>query len=288
MLVQPTDSIPVYPMPFVKWAGGKGQLLDFILPLIPSFADYYEPFVGGGALYLALWRRRQISQAYLNDINHELMTAYEVLQSQPESLCDALHVLVSDYYANSSRESFYYSLRSTHPEDSVDIAARFIFLNKTGYNGLYRVNRQGRFNVPVGRYKNPSIYNRTNLLAVSQALQTAHLSCTTFIQATAGVQAGDLVYFDPPYHPVSKTSNFTAYTSTGFSFRDQEVLAAEFDRLANIGAMVILSNSDADLVARLYEGKGYRIVEVEATRRINSDITKRGNISELIVHNLWS
>ncbi len=219
------------PRPFLKWACGKTALLEVLLSAAPrEFHVYYEPFLGGGALFFALYRQGRIRQAVLGDINRELIDAYRALQTDVEAV-----IRVLDQYPYS--EAFYYTLREVDPW-SLPLAervARMIYLNKTCYNGLYRVNRAGKFNVPFGRYKNPNYKDFANLRAVARALQHARLVCASFEEVVADAQAGDFVYFDPPYHPLSRTARFTEYARGGFGREDQEKLAEVFRELASRG-----------------------------------------------------
>lgn len=263
--------------PFVKWAGGKGQLLPYLQPYVPrSFRRYVEPFLGGGAVFFHL----RPGKALLGDSTPELMEAYRVVKEEVEALMAALdrhapHVLDSEYY---------YQLRAEHPTSVVERAARFIYLNKTCYNGLYRVNRQGQFNVPFGRYKRPpSLYDAKNLRAVSELLSEAELRCVDFTETMAAAGPGDLVYLDPPYDPLSATANFTGYTRASFGREEQERLAVAVRAAAARGALVLLNNSDTPLVRALY--KDFRIAKVPALRAINSDPTKRKGAVELMITN---
>ena len=266
----------VTPRPFVKWAGGKGQLLPHLQPFLPArFSRYVEPFLGGGAVFFHLKPER----ALLGDSNPELMEAFHVVQEDVQALIAALdrhapHVLDRDYY---------YELRSAAPNDPVARAARFIYLNKTCYNGLYRVNRQGAFNVPFGRYKRPpGLYDAENLLAASRLLQDADLHQQDFAETMASAGEGDLVYLDPPYDPLSATPNFTGYTRASFGREAQERLADAFRAAAARGARVLLNNSDTPLVRELY--RDFAIAEVPGLlRAINSDPKKRKGVTELIV-----
>jgi DNA adenine methylase len=274
------------PYPFIKWAGGKGQLLTQLLHLSPpTFSMYHEPFLGGGALFFALKGQRPFFAARLNDLNAELINAYQVVKTRLPDLLPTLATLQTAFVQVSSQSEYYYRIRAQQTNDCVDNTARFIFLNKTGYNGLYRVNRKGQFNVPFGRHKNPNIYDAKNLQHASIALQSAVLSSVPFECALAYVTPGDFVYLDPPYQPVSPTANFTGYTALRFAESDQERLATEFHRLAELGAFVMLSNSDHELIEKLYEGRGYSITTVKANRQINSNAQRRGAIDELIVRN---
>jgi DNA adenine methylase len=272
--------------PFVKWAGGKGQLLSSLLQLVPSsFNTYHEAFLGGGALFFALSNDGLIERAFLNDQNRELVITYTVIRDQLAPLLSRLSNLARDYASAISQADFYYSVRDRDPTSDLDIASRFIFLNKTCYNGLYRVNRRGRFNVPFGRHKKPTIFDPGNLEAVSRSLTIARITAHPFELALSNVSPGDFVYLDPPYQPITRTASFTGYTPNGFSPYDQQRLASEFARLDRLGAKVMLSNSDHHIIQQLYSSTRYDVREMQANRQINRDASKRGPITELIVRN---
>jgi DNA adenine methylase len=270
--------------PFVKWAGGKAQLLTALSEILPQkIGTYYEPFVGGGAVFFALAVQGRFGAAVLNDTNQELMDAFKVIRDFPDELIANLKDRNDAYKA--SPDSAYYNWRHTDPKtlDPVARAARFIALNKTGFNGLYRVNKKGEFNVPIGKYENPRICDETNLRACSELLNrvpnTLHTS--DFVNAVEGAEPGDVVYFDPPYLPLSATANFTTYTPDGFGLDDHHRLAALFKLLVEKGVSVILSNSDTEITRALYAG--FEIHPVQAKRNINSKGDKRGAITELII-----
>jgi DNA adenine methylase len=262
--------------PFLKWAGGKTQLLGQLIPLLPGSGinRYHEPFIGGGALFFAVGPPR----SYLSDLNPDLVNCYQVIRGQVEDLIEALdeHVYEQEYY---------YEIRAQDPRDlgDVDRAARFIYLNRTCFNGLHRVNRKGQFNVPFGRYSNPTICDADNLRRVASALRSTTLQCAGFEKVLDRARAGDLVYFDPPYQPISATSSFTSYTSSTFGPTQQAALADVFCQLDRKGVKVMLSNSDAQFIRDLYEG--FEISEVQAHRNINRDAARRGPITELVVRN---
>jgi len=270
--------------PFLKWAGGKTALLGQLLPLVPRvFRRYHEPFLGGGAVYFALASLEkkgevEFTDAYLSDANEELMETYKVVRDDVEGLLEWL----GKFQAAHSKE-FYYRLRDWYPLTPVERAARFVYLNKTCFNGLYRVNKLGKFNVPMGNYKNPKICDEENLRLCSQALADAKLDCAPFEQVLDRAAAGDFVYFDPPYVPVSATANFTAYTQDGFGWADQERLASVVRELDRRGCLVMLSNAWVEPLQQLYAG--FRLVEVQAPRVINSKGTARGKVREMLVLN---
>lgn len=264
--------------PFVKWAGGKRQLLDELTKGLPSFSNYHEPFIGGGALFFRLEAEDKIKKAYLGDSNEELINAYSVIKNE---VFELMAELASPDYANN--ETAYYKIRASRPTPKVKRAARFIYLNKTAFNGLYRVNSKGGFNVPFGRYTNPNILDSGNLLLVHRALQKDELYCGDFTSVLKNAKKGDFVYFDPPYFPISKTSNFTSYTQNSFSEKDQQRLMKTFKELDTRGAYVMLSNSYNDFIADLYAE--FEPEVVHANRMINCKGDKRGKIRELIVRN---
>lgn len=271
----------VSPRPFIKWAGGKTQLTDELFARLPlEFNDYYEPFLGGGAFFFKLYREQKIKRARLSDLNAELVDAYIAIRDRVEEVIEEL----SRYPYH---KEFYYHLRSQNP---VDLsfparAARMIYLNKTGYNGLYRVNRSGRFNVPFGRYKNPKYLDEDNLRAVSVALQGVDICSDPFEKVLDHAQEGDLVYFDPPYVPVSSTANFTSYHASGFSIHDQRRLRDVCLELTKKNIYLILSNSDTDVVRSLFSSSSFLSSEVLANRAINCNGARRGKTRELIITN---
>lgn len=263
------------PHPFLKWAGGKGQLLDQYDPLFPKrYRRYLEPFVGGGAVFFHL----RPARAVLSDGNAELIDCFRAVREEVRAVIAALRLHRYD------RDHFY-AVRAIEPETLTlaERAARTIFLNRTCFNGLYRVNSRGRFNVPFGRYVNPKILDAENLRACSRALRRARIECAPFQAVLGEARRGDFVYFDPPYHPRSKTSCFTAYEPGGFTADDQRELARVYSALDRRGVLLMLSNSDTPLIRELY--RGFRIVEVRATRSINSKTEGRGAIRELVVLN---
>lgn len=259
--------------PFVKWAGGKRALIPDITQVLPeSFNDYYEPFLGGGAVFFSL-NRRIHKKAFLSDLNDELILAYQMLQKAPQDVIDVLE----KYRRKHSQEHYSYIRDEGHTEqDAVKLAARFIYLNKTCFNGLYRVNKSGKFNVPMGKYKNPNICDTDNLFAVSEVLKKAEISAQSFdkIQPTVG----DLVYCDPPY---DKT--FTQYTNDGFTRYDQIALRDACDNWLQAGAYVIISSSDTEFIRKTWGG--YHFIEVKATRNISCKGSGRGKVTDLLIVN---
>jgi DNA adenine methylase len=269
--------------PFLKWAGGKRQLLPVLLAHHPKkMGTYYEPFLGGGAVLLAL----QPAHAIVNDTNAELINCYEVVRDNVEDLIAALN----DHKARSS-EDYYYEIRdwdrdSSHYErPPIERAARIIYLNKTCYNGLFRVNAQGQFNVPFGRYASPAIVNEGVLRAVSRYLSTndVRFRNVDFTDATHDAQAGDFIYVDPPYDPLSNTASFTGYDVNGFGKDEQRRLKDHIDELTLRGCKVMLSNAYTPFILDLYQA--YDCLKVEATRAINSNSKRRGKVSEILVMN---
>ncbi len=272
------------PSPFLKWAGGKGSLLHHLLPLVPErLSDYFEPFLGGGALFFAICSRTADFHAHLSDINSELINSYKVIKDRPDELIQLLSRLQHEYYHSKSMSEYFYEKRKWRPSDPIESAARLIFLNKTCYNGLYRVNSHGEFNVPFGRYEKPKILDAENIQAVSRALRDtrADLLTTNYKSLLPNCGKNDLVYLDPPYQPQSKTSSFTDYAPGGFSEKDQLELAEGFKGLVDRGCTVILSNSKNSLTSRLYEEFEMRSVTVN--RPINSVGEGRTGYQELIV-----
>lgn len=265
--------------PFLKWAGGKRQLLPAILNRLPSeMGTFYEPFLGGGAVLFALAREGCFEKAIVNDVNQELIATYSILRS-PTGVSEVIALLKTYRY----ERAFYDQIRALMPANltPVEAAARFIFLNRTGFNGLYRVNKDGRFNVPFGAYTNPTICDDSNLLAVRDCLKHVTFESRDFEDSVSSAKEGDVVYFDPPYLPKSPTSNFTSYTEKGFNLAEHRRLAALFRRLADRGVSCLLSNSDVPLTRELYEG--LKVETVDARRNINSDGDGRGTVTEILV-----
>lgn len=264
------------PKPFLKWVGGKRQLLTELRCFVPATFDcYYEPFLGGGALFFDLQPRRSV----LADVNRELIDCYRAVRDHVEELIKALE-------AHHYDETHYYAVRDADASGAslTERAARTVFLNRTCFNGLYRVNRGGRFNVPFGRYTRPNICNPDNLRACSAALANADLCVQDFGETCSAARAGDFVYLDPPYVAVSRTAAFTAYAKGGFGPDEQRRLSAVFGQLSDRGVTAVLSNSDVPEVRALY--KGFGITTVRAARAVNSDGRGRGLVSEVVVSSL--
>lgn len=277
--------------PFVKWAGGKTQLLEVIDTMIPTqFGRYFEPFLGGGALFFHLVSKGVKFESHISDINAELINTYISIKSNVEELIEVLQFYKQEYRRDPA--VFYYQLRD-NPEmqyprdDDIRRPARFITLNRTCFNGLYRVNRQGKFNVPMGRYNNPTICNADNLRNVSAALNqsNARINTEDYKESLLQARENDFIYLDPPYAPTSETSDFTKYTKDGFTVKDQEDLANTFKKLDQCGCKLLLSNSDTPLVRELYSDYASNIVEVDAKRAINSKATRRSGHKELLIRN---
>ena len=254
-------------------------MLPHLLKRLPaSLSRYYEPFMGSAALYFALVRENRVRQATLSDTNQELVDTFIAVRDCVEQVMDLLRTYEYSH-------DFYYQMRAKDPETLpiAERAARMIYLNKTGYNGLYRVNQKGKFNVPFGRYKSPRFYDRDNLICVSEALQNTDIFWRPFDDILLYAQPGDVVYFDPPYVPVSVSSNFTSYHANGFGIEDQVQLANVYSELTERGVLAILSNSYTETVLALY--KRYDIHLAPATRMINSNASRRGKLLEVIVSN---
>jgi DNA adenine methylase len=296
--------------PFLKWAGGKTQLLNEFSKRLPrefkkgKITKYVEPFIGGGAVFFYLNQRFSFEECYICDVNEELILSYRVIKQSIKKLISELGDLESDYLSKSDkkRESFYYEVRDAFnqklPEfkikkdnsERIERVAQIIFLNRTCYNGLFRVNRKGEFNVPFGRYKNPDILNEDNLKDVATLLKTTKIILGDFSQCRKFVDDHTFVYFDPPYRPLNETSSFTSYSKNGFYDKDQVRLVECFKALDEMGAKIMLSNSDPknenpedsffdDLFSDYY------IERVPAKRMINCNGARRGDISELIITN---
>lgn len=269
--------------PILKWVGGKRQLLDSIEPLIPKCSTYYEPFIGGGAVLFS----RQPDKAVINDSNPELINVYLTIKNEPEALIEKL----KEHKVNSS-EDYFYSIRALDRDKdvfenmtNVERAARIIYLNKTCYNGLFRVNSLGEFNSPWGRYRNPNITNETTINALHTYFNKANITikCGDYKEALKGIRKGAFVYFDPPYMPISSSASFTGYTAGGFGEQEQIALKEQCDALNAKGIKFLLSNSSCPFIEDLY--KDYIVEYVNAKRAINANPEKRGEIKEVLVRN---
>ncbi|MDV3278030.1 MAG: DNA adenine methylase [Nitrososphaerales archaeon] len=276
--------------PFLKWAGGKSQLIQSFETRFPkAFGTYYEPFLGGGAVFFHLVRTNRITRARLSDSNADLVDCYLTIKDDLGGLSSILR----DFQRRVKSHEEFYSARKRFNEirrhasikNRTERSALLIYLNRTCYNGLYRVNAKGEFNVPFGKYKNPRVYDEKNLVAVNRVLNMPSISVLhrDYHSMADEPKRGDFVYFDPPYFPISKTANFTSYTAVDFTWDDQRALSRLFNILAGRGCNVMLSNSPR--VRELYEGYDYRIEVVKAGRAISSIGTKRGPVDELLVRN---
>lgn len=268
--------------PILKWVGGKRQLLSEIMPLInKNCSTYVEPFVGGGAVFFEL----QPKKAIINDFNSELINVYQVVRDNVEELISAL-----EKHNELNSEEYFYEVRGIDRTEQfqemtdVEKAARIIYLNKTCFNGLYRVNAAGHFNSPYGKYKNPNIVNATTLRAMSKYLNKGNIVIRQgdYKEALKGLRKGAFVYLDPPYMPISTSSSFTGYTENGFSYDHQVELKKECDKLRKKGIAFLQSNSDCPEIRDLY--KDYEIITVQARRNINSNAKKRGEINEVLIY----
>jgi DNA adenine methylase len=259
--------------PFLKWAGGKRQLLEHLRSRVPTYGTYHEPFIGGGALFFDIVPERAI----LADFNDRLVRTYTAVRDNPEAVIARLST-----YPNEKR--FFLSMRQRDIDAECDeeLAAWMIFLNRTGFNGLYRVNQKNGFNVPFGSYKKPNICNAENLRACSKRLEDVEILHSDFRTIEERVKPGDFVYFDPPYVPASNTASFTAYTKKGFNLDDQAELRDLAMRLKEKGVSVLLSNSSVPEVHALY-AEGFERIEIFANRAINSNAAKRGKVAEALI-----
>ena len=274
------------PKPFVKWVGGKRQLMQELENNFPKqFGTYHEPFLGGGAVMFNLLAMKPRLSCNVSDFNSDLILAYVTIRDKLEKLIESLENHSKNYHKDSSE--YYYQVRKQEPKQQIEKVSRLIFLNRTCFNGLYRVNKKGQFNVPLGRYTNPNIVNKENLTAVNKILQSKKIkiSCRDFKSVLGDAKKGDLVYFDPPYQPVSNTANFTSYTHRDFTEDDLERLTHLADQLHSKGCSVLLSNSNSKIVKDFFSKKHWKISLIDANRAINSKAQKRTGHKELIVKN---
>jgi DNA adenine methylase len=268
--------------PFLKWVGGKRRVLPEIFKDMPEMFDhYYEPFLGGGALFFHMRSHGLLmdNQVTISDANLRLIRTYKAVRDDVEGLIERLTV-----YKERHGKEFYYDLRAVdidRKRSDTDVAAWMIYLNKTGFNGLYRVNKRNKFNTPFGRYKNPKVCDIPNLRACSHALQGIEIKHAYFDHMRDRIKKNDFVYFDPPYVPVSVTSSFTAYTNNGFGSLEQTILCDFAQEIKKKDAFVTLSNSDHPFVRKLY--KGFRVRSIQVGRSINSKSSARGKVGELII-----
>ena len=273
------------PKPFVKWAGGKRQLMSELEKNFPiKFGTYLEPFLGGGAVMFDLLAKNSNLKCNVSDLNSDLVLAYVTIRDRLGRLIESLENHSKNYHKDST--GYYYEVRKQEPKNQIEKVSRLLFLNKTCFNGLYRVNSKGKFNVPLGRYTNPNIVNKENLETVSKALQYGKIkiSCRDFESVISDAKKGDFVYFDPPYQPVSDTANFTSYTHRDFTEDDLERLADLANQLNSKGCKVMLSNSNSKTVKKLFSSE-WKIKEIKANRAINSNSQKRTGHKEIIIQN---
>ncbi|NIM26493.1 MAG: Dam family site-specific DNA-(adenine-N6)-methyltransferase [Nitrososphaeria archaeon] len=283
---QQINQLLVTPKPFVKWAGGKRQLIPVLSRNLPKqMGTYYEPFLGGGALLFHILSERNQQSCGISDLNSDLILTYTTIRDKIDDLINSLKNHEKQYKKDS--KSYYYSIRESSPRSAVEKTSRLIFLNRTCFNGLYRVNSKGKFNVPLGRYTNPNIVNEENLRSVSQILQSSKISiqCRDFESVLKDAKKGDFVYFDPPYQPVSNTANFTSYTHKSFTIDDLERLANLCLNLDSKGCKVMLSNSNSNEVEKMFKERRWNIKKIQANRAINSDSKKRTGHYELLIKN---
>ncbi len=287
--------------PFLKWAGGKGQLLKEITHYYPfnnKITKYAEPFVGGGAVLFDILNKYDLKEIYISDINIDLMNTYRVIRDNVDLLIEILFTMQNEFtsldadnrklYYNDKRNLFNNLKINENP--NVEKAALMIFLNKTCFNGLFRVNKKGLFNVPMGAYKNPLICDETNLRSVSQKLQKVNIVCGDYKESAEFIDENTFVYFDPPYRPITETASFTAYNENAFNDEQQIELASFVNEIHKKGAKILISNSDPkntniddDFFDNLYSS--HKINRVEATRMINCKSDARGKIKELLISN---
>jgi DNA adenine methylase (dam) len=290
--------------PFLKWAGGKGQLLREIEKYYPFentvITKYAEPFLGGGAVLFDILSKYDLEEVYISDINVELINTYRIIRDDIDELVSILEVMQNEFIERDTveRKSYYMSkrelfndLKITGDETiNIEKAALMIFLNKTCFNGLFRVNKKGMFNVPMGSYKNPMICDEKNLCAVSEKLQKVNIVCGDYRKSSEFIDESTFVYFDPPYRPITGTANFTAYTENSFNDKEQIELAKFVDSMNRKRAKIVISNSDPkntniedDFFDNIYDS--YKIKRVDATRMINCNSESRGKIKELLISN---
>ena len=285
-MAQEYQQVAVEPKPFVKWAGGKRQLLAELEKSFPKqFGTYFEPFLGGGALLFDLLAKKPNLKCSVSDLNSDLVLAYVTIRDKLGRLIESLENHSKNYHKDST--GYYYEIRKQEPKSQIEKVSRLLFLNKTCFNGLYRVNSKGKFNVPLGRYTNPNIVNRENLTTVSKFLQSdkIKISCRDFESILNDAKKGDFVYFDPPYQPVSDTANFTSYTHRDFTEDDLQRLADLANQLNSKGLHVLLSNSNTKIVKKIFSSKKWKIKEIVVNRAINSNSQKRTGHKEVLIKN---
>jgi len=264
---------------FLKWAGSKSKLLPQLIDLLPKKIDnYFEPFLGSGAMLFYMLHNRNIKKAYASDINPELINTFLIVKNKPLKLIESL----KEHQKNHSKE-YYYKVRNNIPNNNLDKASRFIYLNKTCFNGLYRVNSKGLFNVPIGSYKNPAILQKERILKASKLLKIVEFKVSDYKETLKKVKKNDFVYLDPPYHPLEDKNSFTKYSKNDFSEKDQESLKKYCDQLDKKGINFLQSNSYTSFIKKLYEDYKKRVVL--ANRMINCKASGRGKIREFAIYN---
>ncbi len=275
--------------PFIKWVGGKGKLISELRKFFPqNFDRYFEPFVGGGAVFYDIAQNSDLGFLGINDVNKKLIITYQQIKTNPTKLISFLEKIEKDYKNKTEEEQkdFFYFIRNKYNKDDLDeldVATYLIFLNKTCFNGMYRENSRGEYNVPFGDQKNPTICDRENLLAVSNCLKNAKITNLSFEESIKDCKKGDFIYFDPPYYPINETSKFTSYSKDSFSRDDQIKLRDVFRKLSEKGCFVMLSNSNTEFIKDLY--KDFNINYICAARSINSKGSGRGKIKEVVITN---
>ncbi|MDD3002491.1 MAG: DNA adenine methylase [Candidatus Shapirobacteria bacterium] len=275
--------------PFIKWVGGKGKLVPELVKMFPKkFNNYFEPFIGGGALFYEVKQKYEIGFSSINDINKKLIIAYKQIQQSPNKLIKLLKNIEIEYknLSPEEQEKYFYMIRKKYNEenlDSITTTSYLIFLNKTCFNGMYRENSKGQYNIPFGDQKNPTICDEKNILNVSECLKNTEIMNSSFEESIKKCQKGDFIYFDPPYYPINVTSSFTSYHKNSFGPDEQKRLRDVFINLTKKGCFVMLSNSNADFIRELY--KDFNINEIYASRSINSNGNKRGKIKEVVITN---
>lgn len=267
------------PRPFLKWVGGKTKMLGHIRAHVPVKVNrFYEPFLGGGSVFFDLYRNSKFEKATLGDLNPELVNSYKMIR---DNIDEFIACLQGDKFLY--EKEAYLAIRKEDPDSLtlVERAARFTYLNRTCFNGLYRVNKSGKFNTPFGAYANPIICDEVNLRAISKALRKTRIECADFARLVKTAKAGDLVYLDPPYFPISETSNFVGYTGDGFGLAEHTNLSIVFSQLAEKGVSVILSNSSCPTTRQLY--RDHRIIDLVGSRNIGGPASYRNSVTEIMV-----
>ena len=285
-MAQEYQQIVVEPKPFVKWAGGKRQLLAELEKSFPKqFGTYFEPFLGGGALLFDLLAKKPNLKCSVSDLNSDLVLAYVTIRDKLGRLIESLENHSKNYHKDST--GYYYEVRKQEPKNQIEKVSRLLFLNKTCFNGLYRGNSKGKFKVPLGRYTNPNIVNRENLTTASKFLQSEKIKISSrdFESILKDAKKGDFVYFDPPYQPVSDTANFTSYTHRDFTEDDLQRLADLANQLNSKGSHVLLSNSNTKIVKKIFSSKKWKVKEIAVNRAINSNSQKRTGHKEVLIKN---